>query len=77
MIERGIVVPPPAKVPESYEVRIRFAVGDTVSLVGHNGRGDPMIEVRMSRHHMSPAIVTRVESWCRSHDDTPDITLLP
>lgn len=68
--------PPPATEPAPYEVRVRRSVGGTVTLVGHNGRGEPMSEWRMPREKLSARIVERFGRWCRDNDDGPSVHIV-
>lgn len=76
LLETGAIVPPPAEPPRSYEVRIRYSVGGTVSVVGHDGKGEPMMELRLAKRHLRPAMLKRMESWCRAHDDDPNLQIV-
>ncbi len=71
------VIPAPSREPSSYEVRLRGGVGDTVFVVGHDRNGEPMIELRVKRRHLSAKVVDRMGRWCRENDDEPDIRILP
>ena len=75
VVPRVPVVPPPDEAPASYEVRIRRSVGDGVCVVAHDGRGEPMLECRLRRKLLTPAFVQRMKSWCKEHDDGPDLSL--
>ncbi len=72
--ERSDRVPPRAERPKSYEVRVRRCIG-CVSLVGHDGRGEPMLEVRIARRHISPSMIKNIEQWCRDNDTAPAVAL--
>jgi hypothetical protein len=66
----------PAPTPiEPYEVRLRAGMGGTMFVVGHDRRGEPMVELRVRRKHLSPSMVRRMERWCRDHDE-PELHLL-
>lgn len=69
-------VPAPRRPVSSYEVRLRPGVGDTIFLVGHDRKGEPMIETRLQRRHLTRAMVRRMQRWCREHDDPADLKLL-
>lgn len=69
-------VPPPSEPPRSYEVRIRRTVGGTVCLVGHNGRGEPVMELRIAEAHLRPDVVQRIQEWCRAFDVAPALGLV-
>ena len=66
-------VPAPAIAPRSYEVRIRKTVGDAIYLVGHDRNGEPMMEMKIKRKHLTPSMVRGLEHWCRTHDEPVDL----
>lgn len=69
--------PPPAATPPApYEVRVRQGLGETVTLVGHDGRGEPMSEWRMPRGKLSARAIEGFGQWCRENDDGPSLHIV-
>lgn len=66
-------VPPPSPPARSYEVRVRRSVGEAAFLIGHDGRGETMMEVRVAPKHVTADLVRRIEMWCREHDAGPEL----
>ena len=70
------MAPLPLPPPEPYEVRVRETIGDTATLIGHDGRGLPMAEFRVPRQKLSPGTVEWVAQWCRANDGA-DLRIVP
>jgi hypothetical protein len=51
--------------PAPYEVRLRRGVGDTTILVGHDGSGAPLVELRMPTRLVTRRVIERMERFCR------------
>jgi hypothetical protein len=58
-------------------VRLRDAIGaDAVWLIGHDRRGDVMIQALMKRRHCSVSAIESVARWCKENDDPIDLGVI-
>jgi hypothetical protein len=72
------IAPTPSPKPGSYEVRIRAGVGNAWYVVGHDRNGDPMIEARMKRKHVTARTIRNMARWCKENDEPgPDLSIIP
>ena len=61
---------------DPYEVKRFPAVRGGVLLVGYDGRGDVMLELRIPARQFTARMVDRMRRWLREHDDT-GVRLVP
>lgn len=63
---------------EPYTVERYPGLGDTVVLVGYDGRGELYVETRMPANRFTPQTMERMRRWIMKHDanDAPSPTPL-
>lgn len=64
-----VIIPPLAHPPAPFEVRVRESVGDTVTLIGHDSRGEPIVETKIPRRLMRAGMTERVRRFCIESED--------
>jgi hypothetical protein len=70
-------VPPATARPTSYEVRLRDAISaDSVWVIGHDRRGDVMLQVLMKRRHCTLNAMDSIGQWCRDNDDPVELNVV-
>ena len=69
--------PDPLRGPraEPYSVRRVPSVGG-VKLIGHDGRGFPMVELRIPAQKFKRSMVLRMQQWLRDNDDGPRMEIV-
>lgn len=71
-----VTVPPPAIPPQPYEVRLREAMGNSVMLIGYDGRCEIFSEWRVPRKKVTARMVERFRNWCRENDEGPELHVM-
>lgn len=73
--ETGPVQPPERGEP--YAVEKYRGVNNTIVLVGRDGRGEIMLEMRMPATMYSVRMVGRLVRSLKAHDPSPSLSLVP
>lgn len=84
----GAPIPPSLRAPsftprrrEAYTIERYPTVDNGVLLIGYDGRGEVMVELRVSARRFNERMIDRMRRWMKANDDsghapTPPVSLL-
>lgn len=71
-----VIIPPLAVPPRPFEVRVRESVGDTVTLIGHDSNGVPLVETKIPKRLMREGMTERLRRFCIESDEPEGLRIL-
>lgn len=69
LASRPVFSPPPPRRREPYTVERFPTIEGGVLLIGYDGRGEVMLELRVSRHRFNERMIPRMRQWMMRNDD--------